>query len=42
MIADMLLAFGAGPFMFSEVFVVPCFVLMYILTPRIASHIKLD
>ena len=30
MVLDMIFSFGAGQFMFSEFFVVPCFVLAYL------------
>ena len=42
MVLDMVVAFGAGQFMFSEFFVVPCFVIAYLVTPYIARRIKLD
>ena len=42
MVLDMVVSFGAGQFMFSEFFVVPCFVLAYLVTPYIARRIKLD
>lgn len=42
MVADMIVSFGAGQFMFSEYFVIPCFVLAYLVTPYIARRIKLD
>ncbi|MCP5197966.1 MAG: hypothetical protein H6970_15635 [Gammaproteobacteria bacterium] len=42
MVLDMVFAFGMGPFMFSEAFVVPCFVVAYLLTPYIEKRIKLD
>jgi hypothetical protein len=42
MVLDMIVSFGAGQFMFSEFFVVPCFVLAYLAAPYIARRIKLD